>query len=56
MGDIGVSEDFEQRGLAHLGQTDDSSLHIDIYRFVLRFARGNAYHCLARQKRMRSLP
>jgi len=34
--DIGAGKDCEQRGLAHLGQTDDSSLHIDIYRFRLR--------------------
>ncbi len=31
--DIRSGENFEQRSLAHLGQTDDSSLHIDIYRF-----------------------
>ncbi len=43
--DIRAGENLEQRGLAHLGQTDDSSLHIDIYRFRLRVAPGNVLHC-----------
>ena len=33
VGDIRAGKYLEQRGLAHLGQADDSSLHIDIYRF-----------------------
>ena len=33
VGDIRAGQNLEQRGLAHLGQAYDSSLHIDMYRF-----------------------